>query len=158
MFLLPVLLPFSRLGRASYVLAIILLFAIAAAGLVVLRHGEIYSELGKLLFYPALWGLVMAMVNRTRDARASPGWVLTPVILTGAAVLALLKSFAGAAPQADAITGRTSPAEVVNWFVVYGAWLWMAALASAFLWLTSIVMLATFPSRPPPPRNRWRLR
>jgi len=153
MFLLNLIHPFGRLSRGGYFVAVVFLLAIAAVGLWIMIYGEIYRDLGRLFLYPALWGLLMAMINRTRDARASPGWVVWPMILSAGAIFAVLQMFAGSAPQPNAVTGKTAPGEVFNWLAVYGVWLWISAMVSVVFWLLGIVMLATFPSRAAAPKK-----
>lgn len=157
MTLLALLHPFARLGRGLYFLSMVGLIAIAATGLWVSRHGEIYSDFGKFMTYPALWCVLMAMINRSRDARASPGWVLLPVILSAAAVLAWLKVAGATVPQTDSVTGKTSVGEAVDWFIVMGSFLWFGTLAAAALWAISILGLALLPSRAAPQRNKLRI-
>ncbi len=158
MILLALIHPFARLRRASYFFSVAILIAIAAAGHWVSRYGEIYSDFGKFMTYPALWCVLMAMINRTRDARASPGWVLMPVILTALALFIWMKVAAADAPQPHPATGRTSLGELFEWAVVLGTFLWFGALAAAATWTISILGLALLPSRAAEAQKRNKLR
>ena len=145
--------PFGRLRRGGYFIGLILCLIAGFAGLLVIGSGSAYSFPGIALFAVSIWILLSAMLNRARDAAASPGWALLPFLVTGLSVLAIAQ--AGYVDFSQFIFSNATRADRIvsapfrPFVMVASAFVPMllGALVSSLVWIVSLVALAVLPSR-----------
>ena len=152
--ILALLHPFARLRRAGFLVAMALTLALGCGSLHAIRFGGQVSFLGLVLFVLSLWMLLSILCNRTRDADASAGWALVPVIITGVSLFAIVKI--GYMDFSDFILGpattkvdKIATAPFRPFTMVLSAFIPMAigAFVSALSWGIGLIGLAVLPSR-----------
>ncbi|MFN3892869.1 MAG: hypothetical protein ACK4MV_20925 [Beijerinckiaceae bacterium] len=145
--------PFGRLSRLPYAAIVLACLALGWLGLNVTRFGGEDWMFGPIIFWPALYLLFCAMVNRIRDARASAGWFLFPVFVTVFAIVTAIYSgptdiaghiFGGTALEKHVVTAPfrallALPAIILPFL--------LALAVSLFVWAFSFLMLAFLPTR-----------
>jgi hypothetical protein len=146
--------PFSLLRRLPFLGALLLTLALGYGGLYALRFGGEVSFLGLAVFVLALWILLSILCNRTRDADASPGWVLFPVLITGISLFAVVKI--GYMDFSDFILGpattkvdkiATAPFRPFTMIISAFIPMMIGAVVSGVAWMIGFIGLAALPSR-----------
>ncbi len=143
----------GRTRRPGFLVALLLSLAAGVAGLNVLRFGGAYSLFGLVLFCLALWVLFSITVNRIRDAQASAGWLLGPVLVTVLSMYIAVSmgyvDFSNIILPSATRADRIVAAPFRPFIMVISAFIpfLIAALLSALFWMTSFVVLAVLPSR-----------
>lgn len=145
--------PFGRLKRLPYVGMVLACLAVGWLALNVTRFGGEYWKLGPLMFWPALYLLFCAMVNRIRDADASAGWFFFPILMM--VLSGVIAFYAGPTDMAGYLFRGTMLEDSfvtlpIRFVLALPSFLFpfiVAMVVSLFFWAFSFLMLAFLPSR-----------